>query len=229
MQKNIKAAIKETNMSVESAVQEFLLIWETQAEQAKEHLLTISIENVAKIELDELTVAKRRLNSNIEASLAWIKEFESKIESIETEKAQKLIAELEETENQLKDLNYERREIIESLLLKETEQFNMVLIKNREKMFKFVYNLSLVLSELQSVAKKYCKEADLKWNHLRYSYIAPQFEKEIALVLDIDLKGFYNRYQMKFDSFSELLFQEVIEGEKINRFSGIQCPKLEAR
>ena len=209
MRSKIKETVSETENAIQSALQEFLMIWETQAEQAKEHLRVIAVENVAEIGLEELKVAKRRLNGNIEASLAWMNEFESKMESIESERAQKLVNELKEAGNQLRSLKFERSEVIQELLTKETEPLNMVLIQNREVIFKFVHNLSLVLTELQAVAKKYCNDADTNWNQLRYSYVFPQFQRDISSVLDVDFHGFYKDYQRKFDSFSDSILEEA--------------------
>lgn len=199
MKIKIRNSVSDINTSVKNHIDEFLEIWEIQADQAKEHLNAMMNNNVAEISAEELKVSKRRLKGTIDASLEWINQFEKTMGELESNRSEKVIKLLKETGEQLKKLNFERSEAIEEMLKKEAEPWNEVLIKNRETIYQFVTSLTIIITEIQSVAQKYIKEADSSWSSKRFASVFSKFKAEVEVAMNTDFDGLYKEFQLKFD------------------------------
>lgn len=88
-------------------------------------------------------------------------------------------------------------------------ELNLVLLGNRETIFKYVQSLRIVLGELKTVADSYFNQADRDWNSLRYTHVISAYRTEIEEHLGVDFQAYYSRHQAIFNDFVGHTLKEV--------------------
>ncbi|KAJ3361777.1 hypothetical protein HDU91_003739 [Kappamyces sp. JEL0680] len=194
---------------IQASLDSFLSKWQKRTNQIREYLQLLSNEHVAELRLDDLKSTKKKIKSHLESSIAWILEIENELETIESERAAKILEEFTSASFSLKRLNLERHDSIDKFLQTETAPVNVALVENRQTIAKYIGSLTMVLSELKAVSEKYISAADANWSRLRYLHIFPSYQAEVTAILDVDFQSFYQACQQTFDVFVNATSSEI--------------------
>jgi hypothetical protein len=210
MRSKIQNTTFETNATIQARLESFLSLWNSKLDQVKECLELLSKDRVADLRFDYLKGLKKKLKSNFESSFNRIIDFEKEMEELEDSKSACILQEFNQTRVQLKRLNFERHNVIDQILHEETVPINASLVENRESIYKFTHSLTSILSELKLVAGNRISSAELNWSSWRYSKIFLNYQSEVIEQLAVNYLDFYNVFQLKFDGFSKMASEEVM-------------------